>query len=192
MTLGWPWSILRQGQILVTQVLFREKWTLFILSSPELKAHRWAYSIAKQPIVKIFKHLLLLKTFKHLLLWNNFETTEPIKAKFHGAGETRVFFFQEIQVTWPRSPPQSYLIKKKTFKNLLQNQWADCNETCNVALRLPVYHSLFKLWPRFDLGIFYATVKFGRLGFYVGKKWKWYIFRKLLKPVISKLVDALN
>ena len=35
----------------------------------------------------------------------------------------------------------------KTLKKLiLQNQKADCNETCDLALWAHVYHSLFKLW----------------------------------------------
>ena len=51
---------------------------------------------------------------------------------------------------------------------------------------------MFKWWPWSDLDLFYGKVKFGNLGFFYGKKWKQWIFQKLLQPVIWKLVDADN
>ena len=51
---------------------------------------------------------------------------------------------------------------------------------------------MFKWWPWSDLDLFYGKVKFGNLGLFYGKKWKQWIFQKLLQPVIWKLVDADN
>ena len=56
---------------------------------------------------------------------------------------------------------------KRAFKNL-QNQQKNFHETWYVALRTPTYHSLLKyLW--LDLDLFYGKVKFGNLGFSIGK-----------------------
>ena len=53
------------------------------------------------------------------------------------------------------------------FKNLLlQNQRADFHETSYIASRTPAHHSLF-CWS--DLDLFYGKVKFGNLGFSIGK-----------------------
>ena len=58
----------------------------------------------------------------------------------------------------------------KPFKNLLLwNQQADFHETWYVALGTPAHHSLFKWWPSSDLDLFYSNVKFGNLGFSMGK-----------------------
>ena len=63
----------------------------------------------------------------------------------------------------------------KNFKNLcLQNQWADCLETWYVAFGVEgegglVVQSLYKWWPWVDLYVFYFKVKFGPLGFGMGK-----------------------
>ena len=38
-----------------------------------------------------------------------------------------------------------------------------------VASGTPAHHSLFKWWPWSDLGLFYGKVKFGNLGFSMGK-----------------------
>ena len=58
----------------------------------------------------------------------------------------------------------------KTLKNfLLQNQQADFHEIWYVASRTPAHHSLFKWWLSSDLDLFYGKVKFGYLGFSMGK-----------------------
>ena len=57
----------------------------------------------------------------------------------------------------------------KPFKNLLlRNQQADFHETWYVASGTPAHHSLFK-WFWSDLDLFYGKVKFGFLGFSMGK-----------------------
>ena len=45
----------------------------------------------------------------------------------------------------------------------------DFHETWYVALGTPANHSLFKLLPWSDLDLFYGKVKFGNLGFSIGK-----------------------
>ena len=57
----------------------------------------------------------------------------------------------------------------KTLKNLLQNQFTDDLETLYVALSMQVPPRLFKLLPWVDLDTFYAKVKFGDIGFCMGK-----------------------
>ena len=64
-------------------------------------------------------------------------------------------------------------------------------ETWYVASGTPAHHSLFKWWPLSDLDLFYGKIKFGCLGFSMGKSENW-IFQKLLQPVSWKLVDADN
>ena len=59
---------------------------------------------------------------------------------------------------------------EKTLKNLLlQNQKTDDLETLYVALSMQVLPRLFKLLPWVDLDTFYAKVKFGDIGFCMGK-----------------------
>ena len=60
---------------------------------------------------------------------------------------------------------------KKPFKNL-RNRRADFHETWYVALGTPAHHSLFKWWTSNDLGLFNGKVKFGNLGFSMGKREK--------------------
>ena len=79
-------------------------------------------------------------------------------------------------VTWPRWPPCPYMVK--TLKNLLlQNQWTDDLETWYVALCMWVLPRLFKLSPWVDLDPFYAKVKFGHIGFCMGKSENYLFFR---------------
>ena len=112
-----------------------------IFSSPEPKAHWWAFRIGRplssvRPLSTLFKHLLLRK---HWL----------IEAKFHMESPwiegTKVFFKQ----SWshdPRWPPCPYMLK--TLKNLLlRNQKADDLETWHAASGARVLPGLFKWWP---------------------------------------------
>ena len=70
---------------------------------------------------------------------------------------------------------------KKPFKNLLlQNRWADFHENWYVALGTPAHHKLCKWWPWSDLDLFYGKVKFGNIDIFYRKKWKQWIFQKLL------------
>ena len=60
-----------------------------------------------------------------------------------------------VQVTWPRWPPCSYMVK--TFKNLLlQNQKSYDLETWHVALGTQALQSLYKWWPWVTLTYFTA------------------------------------
>ena len=65
----------------------------------------------------------------------------------------------------------------KTLKNLLlQNQWTDDLETLYVALSMQVLPRLFKLLPWVDLDTFYAKVKFGDIGFCMGRSENYLFF----------------
>ena len=72
----------------------------------------------------------------------------------------------------------------KTLKNLLlQNQLTDDLETLYVALSMQVLPRLFKLLPWVDFDTFYAKVKFGDIGFCMGKTENYFFFfLKLLQP----------
>ena len=58
---------------------------------------------------------------------------------------------------------------KNLKKSFLQKQLTDNLETFSVTLSMEVLPSLFKLWCWVDLDPFYAKVKFGYIGFWVGK-----------------------
>ena len=55
-------------------------------------------------------------------------------------------------------------------------------ETLYVALSMQVLPRLFKLLPWADLDTFYAKVKFGDIGFCMGKSENYLFFWKLLQP----------
>ena len=81
----------------------------------------------------------------------------------------------------------------KTIINLLlQNQLTDDLETLYVALSMQVLPRLFKLLPWVDLDTFYAKVKFGDIGFCMGRSENYLFFWKLLQPWVSKLLEAFN
>ena len=89
-------------------------------------------------------------------------------------------FYESFQVqgnenlmTWCWSHDQDGYhahIWEKPFKNLLfRNRRADFHETWYEVSGTPAHHSLFKWWPSSDLDLFYGKVKFGNLGFSIGK-----------------------
>ena len=72
-------------------------------------------------------------------------------------------------------PPCPYMVK--TLKNLLlQNQKTDDLETLYVALSMQILPRLFKGLPWVDLDPFYAKVKFGDIGFCMGKSENYLFF----------------
>ena len=99
-----------------------------------------------------------------------FKTAWPIKAKFYleppWVGGT-IFCLRHLgHMTKMAATP--YMVK--ALQNLLlQNRWADFHETWYVASGTPTHHSLFKWWPWSDLDLFYGKVKFGNIGFSMGK-----------------------
>ena len=93
--------------------------------------------------------------------------------KLMGAWEWK--FIQMSRVTWPTWPPCPYMVK--TLKNLLlQNQLTDDLEILYVALCTQVLPRLFKLLPWVNLDLFYAKVKFGHIGFCMGKSENYILF----------------
>ena len=70
------------------------------------------------------------------------------------------------------------IYEKKTWKIfLLWNQKADDLESLYAASSAQVLPSLFKWWHWVDLDLFYDKVKFGPLGFCMGKSWNNGFFR---------------
>ena len=81
----------------------------------------------------------------------------------------------------------------KTLKNLLlQKQKASDLETWYVALSMQVLLRLFKLRSLVDLDLLYVKVKFGHIGFCMGKSENYLFFWKLLQPCVSKLLEAFS
>ena len=70
-------------------------------------------------------------------------------------------------VTWPRWPPCPYMVK--TLQKSSPEPAGDFHETWYVVSGTPAHHSLSKWWPSSDLDLFYGKVKFGNLGFSIGK-----------------------
>ena len=119
-----------------------------LLSSPEPKAHWWAYHMAR-PLS------ICLSVCQHFQTSSSPKPLRRLKPNFmwslHGMGEWK--FVRGVQVTWPRCPPCPYMVK--TFKNLLLwNRWADFHETWYVALKTQAHDSLFNRWPWDDLDLF--------------------------------------
>ena len=133
----------------------------FSISSPEPKAHLWAYRIGKPPSSVVCR----LSVRRPHSLDISSETAWPIKVKFHleppWDGERK--FVQTMQVTWPRWPPCPYKVKN-------WNQRADDLETCYAASGAWVLPSFFKWCPWVGLDLFYGKVKFGPLCFCIGRR----------------------
>ena len=141
-----------------------------IFSSPELKAHWWAYHMARENVCLSVSLLVCVSVCPHFQTSSPPEPLGRLSSNFMwsilGVGERKFVFF--VQVTWPRWPNFPYGVKLK--KNLLlRNRWADLDETWYVACGTWAHHSLYKLWPLDDLDLFYAKVKFGNLGISMGK-----------------------
>ena len=143
-------------------------WVIALFSSPEPKAHRWAYSI---PMVRRPSSVGVRQRpstmLKHLLLRNRLaDQSQTLCGAFLGRGNESLFAASGSHDQDGRHAH----ICKKPFKNLLlQNRRADFHETWYVASGTPAHHSLFKWWPWSDLDLFYGKVKFGNIGFSMGK-----------------------
>ena len=76
----------------------------------------------------------------------------------------------------------------KTLKNLLlQNQWTDHLETLYIALSMQVLPRLFKLLPWVDRDTFYAKVRFGDIGFCMGKSENYLFFLETIAALGLKV-----
>ena len=126
-----------------------------LISSPEPKAHRWAYRI-----LMVRRPSVIRRRPSSLTISNIFSSATAWPIKF----------------TWPRWLPHPYMIKH--FKNLLLQNWrTDFHETWYVASGTPAHHSLFKWWPWSDLDLFYGMVKFGNFGFSIERSENCWFFR---------------
>ena len=99
------------------------------------------------------------------------ETNWPIKVKFHTDllwdGGTKVCSNGPGHMTKVAAVP---IYGKNLF---LRNQKADDLKTWHASLGARVLPSLLKWWPWVDLDLFYDTVKFSPICFYMGKKSIW-------------------
>ena len=71
-------------------------------------------------------------------------------------------------VTWPRWLPYPYMVK--TLQKSSSPESVDkFPSNLYVASVTPAHYSLYKWWPWVDLDLFNGKVKFGNLGFSIGK-----------------------
>ena len=111
--------------------------------------------------------VVIVNNFKHLLLRNRLaDQSQILCGASLGRGNDILF---AASGSHDQDGCNAH-IWSKPFKNLLlQNRHADFHETWYVASGTPANHSLFKWWPWSDLDLFYSKVKFGNIGFSMGK-----------------------
>ena len=131
MTLGWPWPILRQGQIWSHRLLYGKKWKLLFfgnycsLRSQSCLKHstKWVNEVEWVSKVKA-NFLTLVKGHSDFKVKTCFSQKQlgHLKPKliWKLKGEWEWKLKQMSWVTWPTWPPCTYMVK--TLKNLLQNQ----------------------------------------------------------------------
>ena len=87
----------------------------------------------------------------------------------------KAFRYKEMKIWWhdaghmTQDGRQAHIWKKPLKNLLLRNRQTDLHETWYVASGTSAHHSLFKWWPASVLDLFYGKVKFGYLGFSMGK-----------------------
>ena len=144
-TLGWPSTFFRQGQI----------WSLGILNGKKVKhcIFQMNGTLCECQKSRSFKDLGLrslgLNVCQH---FQTCETAGPISTKSHMQHPENMRIWDLFKSSWSLDQHGPYAhIMVKTLKHLLQNRWADWLETWYVA-------SVVK-------------VKFGQVGYWKGKSW---------------------
>ena len=168
-----PWAVCNQILYLNLLIWCWSHDHTMLVTWPRLptRPYRWAYSI---PMLR--RPSLSSTIFKHLLLLNRLANQSKIvcgaslgrgnQNLINGPGHMTMMAVTPIYGKKSSSPePAGRFLRK---------------------LGTPVHHSLYKWWPWSDLGLFYGKVNFGHLGFSMGKKWKQWIFQKLLQLVTWK------
>ena len=152
--------------------------TLHIFSSPEPKAHWWAYRIGRPPSSVCLSSTL----FKHLLLRNHWADWSQISYGVSvGWGEWK--FVQTVLVTWPRWPPCPYMVKtlKKSSSPEPKGRWPwnlVCSIRCSSTTKIVQMMTLGWPWPILRQGQIWSLMLL------YGKKIKLWIFQKLLSSMI--------
>ena len=110
-------------------------------------------------------------------------TTGSIKPNFiyKLSGIRKWKFIDTMVVTSPRWPPRPYMVKTLQ-KSSSPEPAGRFSRNLACSIRTPAHHSLFKWWPWVDLDLFNGRVKFGNLGFSIGKV-KTVDFSEHLQPV---------
>ena len=97
------------------------------------------------------------------------ETTVPNWTKLC----MKPFRYKEMKIWWHDAGHMTEMAATPLYgKNRSKSSpepTVDFHETWYVASGTPAHHSLFKWWPWSDLDLFYGKVKFGFLGFSIGK-----------------------
>ena len=82
--------------------------------------------------------------------------------------------YTEIKIWWHDAGHMTKMAAtpiygKNPSKIFFSGTGGPIHETWYVVLGTPAHHILFKWWPSSDLDLFYGKVKFGNLGFSIGK-----------------------
>ena len=190
--ISWPWpkviyiwklklAFLRNDWAILNQILFcawpkyqvsvsQDHWSSGLAHltrrlEGELIVYPW--SGVRPSVVHNFKHLLLLNPLAY--------QSQILCGASLGRGNETLF---DMHAGSHDQDGRHAHIWWKPFKNhLLRNRRTDFHETWYVALVTPAHHSLYKWWPWVDLDLFYGKVKFGNLGFSIGKSENCWFFR---------------
>ena len=150
----------------VTQDCDKLFWSHRVISTPEPKAHWWAYSIGR-PLSSVGMYVCM-STFSNIF---SSETTGAIEAKFQVElsmdGGTKVCSNGPGHMTSMAAMP----IYSTNLKNLLLwTKKTDYLESWYAASGTRVLSSLFKWWHWVDRDLFYGKVNFAPLCFCMGKR----------------------
>ena len=117
MTLGWPWPILRQGQIWYFGLFYRKKWKLLIFQNncslwPETNwknEHVWVLKV--KVISWPWPKVIYIQNLKLAFLRNHWANQSQILYVIFQVQGNENFSDVMMLVTWPRWPPYSYMVK---------------------------------------------------------------------------------
>ena len=187
MTLEWPWPILRQGQIWKLRLFYRKKWKQWIfletIEACDLKVGRYRQLIDFMKVCEYWRtshYLTLARGRVHTKIQTGFSQKllghSELNFVWKLSGTRKWKFINLILVTWPRWPPCPYMVKTLQ-KSSSPEPVGRFSRAWYVASGTPAHHSLYKWWLWSALDLFYGKVKFGNLGFSIGKSEKSGFFR---------------
>ena len=147
-----------------------ERWKVFFQNNGTLWYERRCFMNTKS-----HSDWMFINIFKPLLPWNIWSNFNKILFAASWQYED-LRFVQIVMIIWSTWPPCPYMVK--TLKHLLlQNHLADCLETWYVVSIDRVLLNFFQMvtlcwaWPIF------VKVKFGPLGYWMGKRWNIVFFQ---------------
>ena len=144
MTLGWPWSILRQGQIWKLRLFYRKNWKLLIFQNFCRACVTWnGIKLWRYVRIEGQGHFLTLTQSQlHMKLKTGF-SQEPLgqsKPNFicKLSGSRKWKFIDMMLVTWPKWLPCLYMVKTLQKSSSLELvDWFPQNLVCSIDNSCP-------------------------------------------------------